>query len=441
MCKPLNEGGQRCAAHTRARLEAAATKMRAAAEGGDPAQFALCRQNWEQAAVEYASTPTGRDALAERAAAAHKDRDVHTEALLTNIIVRGDAAREANENVRAALHAARLTETGLPDDSSDVRVADDQNDNGLSGEEQAQWIALLDTLDERRQDEVADGARSRPGTAGWYNDETGKRVGGNQASRMDTVLADLKDADRVIAAAESTDVELSYALSMLGDAPHQMGPTAQGLPGFSSIHAQSMRALRHPNASDVAFGAALRAGLVSDDEAMSNPKCSDETMFWRVSMSKAKGAGLSESTWNLIAAKTTSTKCNLAVAMAHPNEIAREEAGLRLVGTRWDTVSTSDMCNIAHHIQDTDMTQEQQRVVIESMADWATRYGDERARTLIPQEASGWEYRYAARARQVSAGESPVVEVHGTFARIPIGAEPWEAAAAREPAGTWEPID
>ena len=80
MCKSKDEGGQRCAAHTRPRFEAATP--------GTP--------EWDSAATEYASTPQGHDALRENAEIAELSGQEDEAAALRAARKRGEALREAN---------------------------------------------------------------------------------------------------------------------------------------------------------------------------------------------------------------------------------------------------------------------------------------------------------------------------------------------------------
>lgn len=80
MCKSRAEGGQRCAAHTRPAYEAA--------EFGTP--------EWERAAVEYASTPTGADHVRFDRDERLNAGDLERWAALNTALRQGEAMREAN---------------------------------------------------------------------------------------------------------------------------------------------------------------------------------------------------------------------------------------------------------------------------------------------------------------------------------------------------------
>lgn len=79
MCKSIADGGQRCAAHTRPRFEAAAPGTR----------------EWDEAAAEYAATREGRARLAELVAAAAEGGDYETEAQARAALAQGEKIRDA----------------------------------------------------------------------------------------------------------------------------------------------------------------------------------------------------------------------------------------------------------------------------------------------------------------------------------------------------------
>jgi hypothetical protein len=104
VCKAQHEGGQRCAAHTRALMDQRAAALNQKILSGQAVEDA--RRAWEDAAVDYASTRTGRRVLEESRAAAKAAGEVHTVAMLTTILMRGEAVREANLRSRTLLKSA-----------------------------------------------------------------------------------------------------------------------------------------------------------------------------------------------------------------------------------------------------------------------------------------------------------------------------------------------
>lgn len=92
MCKTLSEGGQRCAAHTRPAYTNAPF--------GTP--------QWDEAAFEHASTPTGASEMRQDLGKAHGARDLERVAALTAALRRGASRRDA------AIEAAALALPSTP---------------------------------------------------------------------------------------------------------------------------------------------------------------------------------------------------------------------------------------------------------------------------------------------------------------------------------------
>ena len=92
MCKPEAEGGQRCAAHTRPRFDAARPTD----------------ESWWTAASEYASTSEGHTRLSSLALQAQSEGNPQWEAQLRAAVLRGESLKEAN------LEAVRLMKPGRP---------------------------------------------------------------------------------------------------------------------------------------------------------------------------------------------------------------------------------------------------------------------------------------------------------------------------------------
>jgi gamma-glutamylcyclotransferase (GGCT)/AIG2-like uncharacterized protein YtfP len=87
MCKPISEGGQRCAAHTRPKFQAAVAGTQA----------------WDDAAADHASTRTGHDELLHLFWAAEEAGDVEQMVALETAMKRGQQIRDANEAAAEAI--------------------------------------------------------------------------------------------------------------------------------------------------------------------------------------------------------------------------------------------------------------------------------------------------------------------------------------------------
>lgn len=98
MCKSHAEGGQRCAASTRAKYEATPSTS----------------PEWEQVAAEYASTREGHDRLKEQAHEARYNRDYDMEARLLRARFLGASLREANREAAARIAAATPAQPAGP---------------------------------------------------------------------------------------------------------------------------------------------------------------------------------------------------------------------------------------------------------------------------------------------------------------------------------------
>ena len=92
MCKPTNEGGQRCVAHTRAAL-----KKAQAAYNQDPTN-PLREDAYLTAQAQFASTPTGKREL--EAAAAALDENSAERANLERALARGETVRRQNAEAK-----------------------------------------------------------------------------------------------------------------------------------------------------------------------------------------------------------------------------------------------------------------------------------------------------------------------------------------------------
>jgi rubrerythrin len=117
MCRPINEGGQRCAAHTRAKEQQTRARLAAAivtATPEDRATVLAAHETWVAAAIDYASTEEGRTNLAREETDAWGDGEINHAALLHSIVERGESKRQANNAARSAILTARDRSTVVP---------------------------------------------------------------------------------------------------------------------------------------------------------------------------------------------------------------------------------------------------------------------------------------------------------------------------------------
>lgn len=102
MCDSVEDGGQRCAAHTRPRFQ----------------QATFGTAEWDNAAADYAATPTGRRELEGLVADAVASSTPHLEAALRTALRAGAAHREAYQETRKVIAAKRaaLRQAGAKND-------------------------------------------------------------------------------------------------------------------------------------------------------------------------------------------------------------------------------------------------------------------------------------------------------------------------------------
>lgn len=91
MCRSAAQGGQRCAAATRARFEAAT----------------FGTVEWDEAAAAYAATPSGRAILQAGRQAAIDSGDITAEVAHAHAMEAGDRQRQVSEAARALIAAQR----------------------------------------------------------------------------------------------------------------------------------------------------------------------------------------------------------------------------------------------------------------------------------------------------------------------------------------------
>lgn len=94
MCDSIAQGGYRCAAHTRPRFQNAPINTPA----------------WEDAAADYAATPSGKRDLERLASDARRAGDIEMEAALTTALRVGEGRRQAYKDIKAALDSHRISQ-------------------------------------------------------------------------------------------------------------------------------------------------------------------------------------------------------------------------------------------------------------------------------------------------------------------------------------------
>lgn len=143
MCKPVHEGGQRCASHTRKAVSKAQTAYANAnarvdvTSPSDPEKFQAAltarrdaHQAWIVAQIEHASTTAGRAEYAAELRAAQKSLSKVRIEKFTDLLAKGDALRERNQAVGAAVKTAAAKKAALAPKPAPSEVTLDQIEPG-----------------------------------------------------------------------------------------------------------------------------------------------------------------------------------------------------------------------------------------------------------------------------------------------------------------------
>jgi hypothetical protein len=125
MCRSRVEGGQRCSDHSTKALAKAEQVVRAVADGGSPEEIADAREQWDKAAVAHTSTDKGRREFESEAAKAQEHGDFQKEAMIRDVLNRGEGLRESNAAVLAAYRTSALAEHKKNPPPVDPQVAAD----------------------------------------------------------------------------------------------------------------------------------------------------------------------------------------------------------------------------------------------------------------------------------------------------------------------------
>lgn len=413
MCKSLAEGGQRCAAHTRAKLETKATAVEAAVNSGDAAALRAAQTEWEDAAAEYASTDEGHRHLAAHAAAAEKSGDLHTAALLGVAVRRGEDLRAANRETAALIAAVRLTQTEpapvVKDTLTPERRADLYDfDNGiapvparvvvpdLTPAERKEWVEATTELDALLPD--IQGITGPTGSTVISPNDLRTEI-----PKIDTVLSDPDADDQAIArairmaayyrdaakfshprwTAESADAE-GWAESARTRSRALDERWLALRPKFTdALDAQAERALNHPNAGSDTFEQALSSRVVTSVELTSR---SDLPMSYlkKVVARESSGAPIHETSWQRIReASFTDMGLAMHVAAKDPDSFQRTEAFNRVMTAPFDTMSESDRRWLASNLHRMPGSEESQRILASSLKSWALGYTDANERKAL----------------------------------------------------------
>jgi hypothetical protein len=447
VCKSQRDGGQRCAAHTRPRLDAATRALHAAAASGDPGRIAAAHQGWEEAAVEYASTPEGRDHFAALAGQSAESGDYDTEALLNVIVRRGQDLNAANKDAGSILAAAQIaaaqarpntSATAAPLATSftlDEAVRDAQACAAAYGTA-ADAVEAAATLWEQEMDAIAENTVRHQYSVvirGKFQDLTREdlraRLAKFREGSAEAVTA-LTSLDAAVRDPSTSDDELAHRIRESAEAVEAMpGQIVEVRPNWvmgnrytdpydfgSRVNKSALRD-GVAKASDALAktgdvpNSLYRAALEHAEFALDHPRAGDETwaVVRKVAHGDPKGLGvrvrndprypvadlvtaarsadsLDKGSWGrVLEASYQSHDAALAVALAHPDSDQRQAAAQRIIVANPDSFTPEGRLRLATNLGSIPGSVTEQREVAKGVLRWAKSYGDAGDRVSLAQ--------------------------------------------------------
>jgi hypothetical protein len=386
MCKSLAQGGQRCAAHTRARLTAKSDALEAAVAADDLTALVAAQSEWETAAAEYASTREGNEHLRAQAVAADAADDFETMALLNTVIAKGEAMQAANKDAAAFLRAARLSQSApsLSEAATGKSLAPvGPSAPDMSPEMRAQWDSSVAGMEELLPHFRSVWAGGGP----VYVSDVRKDL-----PEIDTVLGDPAADDKSIAIAVRTacrygEFRMQHPKwerpkddprdhdQMIADERALSDRWQQVSPAFSeAAEAQAKRGLEHPNAGITTFATYEEKAYNATGMLTSHPNAPLDYLKDRMRNAPTK---VHEDGWER--ARTERFEDNsLAVVMAvsDPDTFHRNEALNQVMMMPMDSVSAADRMHLAKNLSKVPGSPENQRTLAYSLQSWASGFAD-----------------------------------------------------------------
>lgn len=400
MCKAMSEGGQRCASHTRDRLAKRSEVLRQAVESGDPDALAMARSAWEDAAAEYASTTEGKASMDATRVLARESGDLHTEALMTSLIQRGEAIKAANREAGTLLAAARLAgaaPAGQPSLSASA-VAGSTEGVRASLATPQKSVGLTRALSALSEDREVLAPQVRAFRVGWDKDSTMTMTDLMQGldERVATVTDPEATASELRAAAKRTTPYLLTQHHQWIDTPYSE-ERQRALMAFQNSLAEAeaevlKMALDHPAADDdlaatiVATGrsggAALdrtrRLSLVAE-----HPTTTDERLGRVLPLDEGKVSARAQERIRL--ARLTQPRLAIHAAMWDTDTMHREAAFDQVISMPLNTVRTEDRVWLAENLDRLPTNIETRRTLARSLAEYAREYGGEQESQAVAQ--------------------------------------------------------
>lgn len=424
MCRSMSEGGQRCASHTREKLEAKAAAVEAAVQAfsdsaGDPTALRAAQDGWEQAAAEYASTDEGHAHLSAQAAAAD---DMDTQALLNTVIAKGEALRAANRETAALIKAVRLAKTepvtpaaGGPVQAStgvDIRQPDESPLDhptvpDLPAKERAAWEAGLAAFDEVSPLIKEIPMHSPAGSVRQKPEEVREALHAIEDTMADATLSDDETAEllRTIEryrgmrtgmpqfadhGARIRDGQTNYEFQQAADARReaQRRQWSKFIDSFQKVlAAQSERTLSHPGAGHKTFEAAqqFRFGEATELTAHPNAPMSYLRQIARKSPTKMSDAGWSR----LRDVRHASDEVAMVLAVSDPDSFHRNEAYAQVEVMNFDNLDASQRGWLARNLHKLPGDTTRQSILAASLVEWAKMSSDLTERETLFRNLAG----------------------------------------------------
>lgn len=413
MCRALNEGGQRCAHHTREKVTAIIARIEEAAAAGDMAKIAETRALWEAAAAEYASTNEGRDLYRAQAAAADAAGDVDTAALLNTIVARGEAMRAANRETAVLLAAIRMpaTLTDLPKPPT-APVVPSSAEMALSPA-----TATVPAAAPLGRDALPDAEFEMLGKITDYLAEVEPYVAGGLRRPYFRTVDQMTKAVDVLSDPASTDFDLADAfgtvdkLQLLNRFKPDQNTLISRVPGtYTAKQAEYDRVitlwekvkdsgggladdliygmLDHPNAGPETFKALSADGTGLDLKRVTDRPTFPLALLKDRLMTQAPHTlgdrPLADSAWaRLREARLTDNSVAMVLAMTDPDSYQRNEAVLTLEMADLDSFTREDRTWLASNLDRLPGGPEKKITLARSLAEWAKAYGDATDRRLL----------------------------------------------------------
>ncbi len=411
----MAEGGQRCASHTRARLTKKSDALRMAVEAGDADALMAARSEWEDAAAQYASTVEGQASMAATRDAARESGDLHTEALMTSLLHRGEAIRSANRDAASMLSVAQMatgTDTGTDGSGTPPVATAEQPEQSYLGEPAALTRAM-DALEAQITETSQDIEAVR-----WSHTSapvTPEQLLAGMQERRATVTDPNATSNALLSAVRSQPTFLGAMPIMREGASNQDSVYAL----HKSLRAAEVSvlntALGHPACNDqtridILNDSAQAQMRVTDSETVrttiiEHPATSDAVLDKAIVRdSTAQSSRLSPTGWEKVR-KARLNRPGLAIYAAVHDDDPMERAAAfdQVVGMPLQMVSESDRAYLASTLHRMPTNEATKKILATSLADHAREYGDdaERESTYTRLSASpGVGEAIAARAHR-----------------------------------------